>query len=99
MDYPATWKKIDDLCALMDKSRAKMEDLRKSIVGKALREGQPKDRLWALGIKRDAALVAYRRETASSKQRHDLRIDVERLSDEMQKLQGEIDNEGSGQGL
>lgn len=56
MDYLATWKKIDGLCQLMDKSRAKMDDLRKSIVGKALREGTAADRIWALGVKRDAAL-------------------------------------------
>lgn len=56
MDYPATWKKIDGLCVLMDKSRANMEDLRKSIIGRALREGTNADKIWALGIKRDAAL-------------------------------------------
>jgi len=56
VDYPATWKKIDGLCVLMDKSRANMEDLRKSIIGRALREGTNADKIWALGIKRDAAL-------------------------------------------
>lgn len=72
MDYPATWRKIDDLCALMDKSRAKMVELRLSIIGKALREGTNADKIWALGIKREEALKTrhpvYTREGQLQKQ-------------------------------